>query len=67
MNLYSTTAKWDDVKLDFDAVKFHALKYLTGHRDKLSLTSYQHIKQIEQEQNITVNLWSEGNDPSIKS
>lgn len=66
MNLYSDKAKWDNVKFDFDAVKFHALKYLHGHRDKLSLTAYQYVKQVEQTKGITVNLWGEGNDPTTK-
>lgn len=67
MNLYSENAKWDNVQFDFEAIKFHALKYLSGHRDKLSLASYQYIKQVEQAKGITINLWSEGNDPTTKS
>ena len=58
MNLYSKDAKWDNVKFDFEAVKFHALKYLMGDRSKLCLSAYQYVKQLESTKGITVNLWS---------
>jgi hypothetical protein len=66
MNLYSEKAKWDNVKFDFDAVKFHALKYLMGNRTALATTSYQYVKQLEQSKNVVINLWGEGNDPAAK-
>lgn len=66
MNLYSEKAKWDNVKYDLDAVKFHALKYLMGHRTALATVSYQYIKQLEKSKNIVINLWGEGNDPAAK-
>lgn len=63
MNLYSKSANWDNVRFDFDAVKFHALQYLMGQRHPLAKTSWQYIKQLEQTKGITVNLWGT-NDPT---
>lgn len=58
MNLLSKDAKWDNVKYDFEAVKFHALQYLMGHRHALAKNAYQYVKHMEQTKGITVNLWS---------
>lgn len=62
MNLYSKASKWDDVKEDAEAIKFHALQYLTGHRDALAKMAFQHVKHVEHTKGITVNLWSTNAD-----
>lgn len=59
MNLYSKDAKWDNVRYDFSAIKFHALQYLMGHRHTLAKNSFQYIKHLEHTKGITINLWSD--------
>lgn len=43
-NNYSSKAKYDDIKYDLDAVKFHAEKYEAGIRSPLTLACYQAIE-----------------------
>jgi hypothetical protein len=42
-SLYSTKAKFDDVKQDPKAVEFHAANYQVGNRYPLSLLCYQYL------------------------
>lgn len=47
MDNFSRKAKFEDIKHDIEAVKFHAIRYDTGQRDKLSLACYQFIQQAK--------------------
>ena len=43
-NNYSSKARYEDIKYDLEAVKFHAEKYEAGIRTPLTLACYQAIE-----------------------
>lgn len=47
MDNYSKKAKFDNVKFDEDAMKFHAEKYKLGFRYPLSLACYQFLEIVK--------------------
>lgn len=44
MDKYSKKNKFENIKHDIDAVRFHADRYKAGGRDRLALTCYQYIE-----------------------
>lgn len=51
-NAYSSKAKYQDIKYNLEAVKFHAEKYEAGIRSPLTLACYQaiYIMKLKEEE-----------------
>ena len=59
MDLYLKNADIEEVKKDFQAVKFHALQYLLGRKYLLAVACYQWVRHLEHTKGMTINLWGE--------
>jgi hypothetical protein len=49
-NLYSQSAKFEDVLVDEVALSYHSDRYQSGHRDNLAKHCYQYLELRKQKE-----------------
>jgi hypothetical protein len=51
LNLFSKNASFEDVQKDPEAMRYHAVKFQTGHRYALALLCFHAVKEEENAKN----------------